>query len=231
MTTARDLITDAAYASGALGQDQSISAADAALCLRALQRMVDSWSNRNLTVYTVAESTFSCVGGTVSYATSAWTPTTRPVSIQNIWLRQGTIDYPIPEITKEEYDEIPNKSAEGLPMCAMYLPAATTGTLYFYPTPDTTYAVKVNGRFPLASGMTLDTVISLPPGYEAALLANLAVEIGPYFGAQPNAVMMQKANETLDALALTNFVPQVLDTGLPGTGYSRPGYLRILGDT
>ncbi len=194
--------------------------------------MVDSWSNQNLTVYNATEATFTCVAGTASYATTLWTPTTRPVTIQDVWLRQNSlVDYPLTRVGQEEYDSVAYKSARGLPSIYFYNPGATTGTLYLYPTPDSTHVIHINGRFPLASALALATTISLPPGYEAALCDNLALELAPSFGVKDLAYLTIKAGKSKRALYATNNTPDRMATGLPGSGSGQPGYIRILGDT
>jgi hypothetical protein len=232
VATVRDLIRDALFACEALGQDESVSAADSQLGMRILQRMLDTWSNRNLAVYATATSTITTTGGTASYATSSWSPTTRPVSIQNVYVRQNGVDEPVTVVPQEVYDSVPYKSAQGLPEIAFYKPSASAGTIYLYPIPDSAYTVYVNGRFPLAASIGLDTEITLPPGYEAAIVSNLAIKLCPYFGVKNvSPALQQEAFESYDAIARLNFVPPVLQHNFPGVVSGQPGYIRILGDT
>lgn len=220
MTTARDLITDALYDSGAYGQGDSLDPMDAQRSVRAMQRMLDSWSNDNLAIYTTTDATVPCVAGTASYATATWTPTTRPVTIQNAYLRSGTLDYKLSLIAELEYDELPDKTTQGLPCKLFYKADAATGTAYLYPTPDAAYTLHVVGRLPLASALTLDTVLTLPPGYERAIVKNLAVELCDTFGIDARGSLAQSAADSYRALVSTNFVPGKLKTGLPSYGKS-----------
>lgn len=226
----RDLIYDALFACGAHGQGDVPSDADAQLCLRRLQRMVDSWANDNLTVYNTVAGTMSLVAGTNAYSTTLLS-TGRPVTIQNAYLTRQQIDYPLTQLTEEEWNAIAYKVPQGLSSVFYYSPGHPDGTFYFYPTPSDPDVVTVNGRYPLAVGLALTTTLSLPPGYEAALCDSLAVDIAPSFGVQPSAVLTRSATMARDVLKSTNFVPGVMQTGLPGSGYSVPGYIRIRGDT
>jgi hypothetical protein len=230
VTTASDLITDAMYASGIAGQDQSISNADMQLGLRIFQRMVDSWSNDTLTVYNTTSGTITLVSGTRSYSTTLLS-SGRPVTIQNAFLSRGTVDYPLEQISEQSYNDIAYKTATGIPSVFFFDPSFANGTFYFYPVPSAADTVTVNGRFPLATSLALTTAISLPPGYEQVLVSNLAVELCPFFGTSPSQALMRSATMSRDVLKATNYTPGVLNTGLPGTGYSQPGYIRILGDT
>lgn len=230
MATVRDIVTDAMYAIGALGQGESLNATDGALCLRRFTRMIGTWANENLTVYDTTEGTLTLAGGTVSYSTTLLS-SGRPVTIDSMFLRLSGIDYPITQVTQEVYDSFPYKAAQGRPSVYTYSPGYTAGTFYFYPTPDTAYVAHVQGRYPLMTGtITLETAVSLPPGYEAALCDNLAVLIAPSFGVAVSSDLRIAANSSKDALRSTNHVPLEMTSSLGTSGYV-PGYIRILGDT
>jgi hypothetical protein len=57
MTTAIYLITEAAELAGILGSGETMSAADAATCLRSLNNLLDDWNTQRLALFTVQEST------------------------------------------------------------------------------------------------------------------------------------------------------------------------------
>ena len=66
MSTVRDLITDAMFAAGVLGQGDALADDDAELVRRRLIRMVDRWANENLMVYTTGNGSFPMVAGTAA---------------------------------------------------------------------------------------------------------------------------------------------------------------------
>jgi hypothetical protein len=227
----RDLIYDAMAACGVNGRGETPADSDAQLCLRRLRRMIDSWANDNLTVYNTTAGTMTLTANTASYSTTLLS-SGRPVTIQNAYLTRQGIAYPLRMVSEQEYNGIADKSAQGLPSVVFYDPSYPNGTFYFYPVPDAADVVTVNGRFPLmTSSIFLATALSLPPGYEAALCDNLAVDISPSFGVTPSATLVKEAKLSRSALKTTNQVPPTLRTALPGAGYGTPGYIRILGDT
>lgn len=219
MTTARVLITDAMFANGSYGRGDTLQAADAQLGLRTLQRMADSWSNDNLQIPYTALTTETTVASTANYPLSGFTPTTRPVSIQNVWL-DANIDEPLESLTEEEYNNIPVKTITGIPTHYFYKPSGSSGTFYLYPTPNGAYALNVQGRYQLSAGTTLDTDIVLPPGYEAALVAGLGVALCDYHGIDVKPSLMQQSINAKNAVARTNHRTPKMALCLPGTGYA-----------
>lgn len=232
MATVTDIVTDALFALGAYGQSESLTAEDGALALRRLKRLVDSWANDGLTIYATTEGTFNTVVGTESYSTTSLSAG-RPVAIASIFLRQNDVDYQVTQIGEAEYDAMPYKPAEGLPAYFYYEAGYPNGTIFFYPSPGAIYAAHVKGNYPiLSSSVTLGTSLSLPPGYEAALADNLAVDLGPSFGRAVSGDLRQAAKESLAAIKRTNFSPSYMQLAMPGSGEGwAPGYIRMQGDT
>lgn len=208
MTTALDLIKDAAAEIGEYASDSSLSDADAQICLRRFQRMLDSWANEKLVVYTISEESFPTVASTTRY-TSASLSSGRPVKIESMFLRSNSVDTPITIIPRAVYESFSVKSQTGMPEFCYVNPAMTL-TMDFYPTPDAVYTIYVRSRRALASGLALATTVSLPPGYEMAIVSNLAIAIAPLFGsaAKPETVELAKASKA--ALKLTNYEPGVM---------------------
>lgn len=229
MSTVRDLISDSMSAVGALGQGDVLNDADAELCLRRFQRMLGSWANENLTCYDATEGTITLVAGTPSYSTTLLSAG-RPVSVASVYLSLNGIDYGCDEISEADYDATAYKAATGLPGYYYFDTAFPDGAFYFYPTPSDAYVAHVKGRYPLASTVTLNTTLSLPEGYEAALCDNLAIDIAASFGASPGEMLVRSALNSKSRLRVTNYAPYELT--IPGSGSTYvPGYLRIQGDT
>jgi hypothetical protein len=234
-------------AMGQLGQDQTMTAADANLGVRHLQRLLDSWSNDNLQIWTTADATVATVSGTTSYATNTWSNTRVPVTIQNVWLRDSSIDFPLYEISEQEYDAIPAKSTQGLPEAYFFErfihdysddapPDDVTaddlrGIIYLYPTPNKAYTLHIVGRLSMGNAVTLDSTLVFPPGGELMVMECLAVSLGKFYGIPLTQELMRSASQARKALEPTNHRAPRLATGLPGSGYTTPGYVRIMGDT
>ena len=207
MTTALDLIQDAAAEIGEYADDTPLSAADAQRMLRRLQRMLDSWATERLMVYTVGQETFAMTPGTASYTTASLAAG-RPVAVESVFVRSGNEDTPvILTRDKSQYDDIPDKTTTGLPELCYYDAGFATGTFYFWPAPVVAYTAVVTSRRVLTGTLALATTVALPPGYELAIVTNLAVQSAPLFGGQASADTKELARSSKAALKVLNYVP------------------------
>lgn len=214
MATVRDLIYDAMYASGVLGQgDSAPSAADANIALRRLQRMLDAWSTLQILVYAATKETVTLVAGTGAYTTASLSTPTRPVAIDGGYVRYGDVDYTLAPLTTDQYNDISVKATQGIPESLHYEPLMPHGTLTFYPVPSAAMVAHLDCRRPLAEGMTLNTTLALPPGYEKAIVDNLAVELcSGGFGRAVTGDMIAMAKASKELIKRANYRPLVANT-------------------
>jgi hypothetical protein len=88
------------------------------------------------------------------------------------------------------------------------------GAFNFYPTPYTAMTAYVSARRNLKpAAMTLDTVMTYPPGYERMLVDQLALDICPSFGVQPSQALVMSARESKSILKTANHVPLLMNVG------------------
>lgn len=206
------ILQDAMFAAKVLGQDQVPQAGDLQLSLRILRRMLDTWANDTLMVYATNTDTFTMVPGTASYLTSLLPQ--RPVSIAAIRVRLSDIDNPVTFIDLDAWNAIPYKQASSIPTNCYYEPSFPDGLMNFYPTPQAAYTCYVDSRVTY-SDLDLNTVLQMPPGYEDAIVNNLAVLLYPYFrnGDVP-AHLQRAAVESKAALKRTNYQPLEMNVGI-----------------
>lgn len=185
MSVARDIIGRAHRLLGIVQSGDSLPEAEYQDGLVALNAMISSWQTEKLIVYALIDTAFSLVNGTSSYTVGpsgnfALTP--RPQKIENVFVRNDSIDYSVQLVDSDKWFSIPDKSSQSdpdLPIYAYYEPTLTTGTLLLWPVPNSTYSLHIVTWTTIASLETLSTAIALPQGYERALAYNLAVEIAP----------------------------------------------------
>lgn len=185
MTTALVLVQDAMYTAGVLGQDgtsQPEAAADQQLALRFLQRMLDSWANESLLLYTTSQETLPMVANTATYSTALLSTPTRPVSVDGMYVLYAGVSYPIEMIGRDAYNQIGIKTVAAIPQYCYYNPDMTQGSFTFFPVPYATMTAFVDCERVLTGTLTLATDVVLPPGYEEAIVASLAEAICRPFG-------------------------------------------------
>jgi hypothetical protein len=116
MTTASDIVSRSLRLIGVLGQGRrTLTANELADGIDALNSMLESFSLERLMVYQILEENFSLVIGTGSYTigTGGTFNTTRPVKIENAFLRDSSNnDYSLALIDNAQYDSIPLKTVK-----------------------------------------------------------------------------------------------------------------------
>ena len=219
MTTALDLVTDAAYAAKVLGQDQTLSSGDGNLILRRLGRMLDSWSTEDQMIFSNDEQLFTMVPGQQAYTTAVLSGG-RPVGIDSMRLSLGQVDYTVDQIDQLKWNSIPVKSITGIPIQMYYDGAMPAASMFFYPIPFAAFTVHIYCQRLLVPGtLTTTSVLTLPPGYEAAIVANLAVDIwGSFKTGDPTKSMLMEANQTKAVIKRNNFKPMEMETPFSDSG-------------
>lgn len=183
MSVARDIIGRAHRLLGIVQSGDALPEADYQDGLIALNAMISSWQTERLMVYALIDTAFTLVNGTASYTVGpagnfALTP--RPQKLENVFVRNASIDYPVELVESDKWFSIPDKTSESdIPIYAYYDTTLATGTLLLWPVPNAAYSLHIVTWTTISTLATLSTAIALPQGYERALAYNLAVEIAP----------------------------------------------------
>ena len=214
--TGAQLAQDAMFMAGVLGQDGTTNPqgdSDVALVLRVLYRMLDEWATQDLLVYSNNAVTFNLSAGVASYSTSAFSSPARPVSISAMRVTYAGVDYPVDMIDYARYNQIAIKTIQAIPGVCYYNPGMPDGLLTFYPIP---YAAMVGTAYVSerlnSANITPASSFNFPPGYESALVSNLARAICPYFGQPVTPDLERQATRSLAAIKQRNAVPGELST-------------------
>lgn len=213
MTTAADIVNDAALAAGIGDQYNALDAASAGIGLRTLNRLLDSWSNESLIVFNNAEDSFTMTPGQATYSTSLLNG--RPIEVLHVFVRQSGVDYPCELIGPEDYAQIGYKSTAGLPAKCYFNGGMPQGQLSFFPVPSTPYQCFVGYRAQLSSLASLQTTLSLPPGYEAALVYGVATMLCPLFGTEPSNTCIFHAKSAKEKIKAPNYPLNEARIGVP----------------
>lgn len=223
--TTRDILRAAMVDAGILAAGEAIQAADAVDCLAKLNRILDNWNAERAAVYVDAVSTFTITPDlnphTIGATGATWTATQRPVSIDSANLIQAGSDVRIPLgiIDAEAYDGIsaPELSS-GIPTVIHYKPTWPNGLVYFWPVPSEAHEVELRSRIVLAE-LSLNTTVTLPPGYRDAIILTLAEDIAPMFGQVIPQHIPDRAQRARGRAFANNDQPRrisTLDAGMPG---------------
>lgn len=203
-TTARAIITRALQKIGAVVKSEPPSADEANDALNSLNAMMASWSNDTLNIYAHTWETFSLVGGTGSYTigSSGVFNTVRPNDILQAYIRIGSVDYPVGIVNDQAYNSVSFKSLTGIPEFLNYDNAYPLGTIRLYPVPSAAYSLFLLSEKSVTTFATLDTTMSLPDGWERALIYNLAMELAPEYSQPPDESVVKIAMESLGLIRI-----------------------------
>jgi hypothetical protein len=222
--TGRELVTAALRLLGVVAPGESLAASEATDGLSSINRMLSSWSTEGLLIYAVTREEFSLVAGTQSYTmgTGATFSTTRPVKINRAMIEvqsSPTVEYELRILTPEEWAFIPAKDQSSDIPTSLY-PEGTypNETLNLYPKPSAAHKLVLYSQKPLTQISTLDTSISLPPGYEEALVYNGAIRLAPEYGRMLSTEVVAIAGESKSNLKRQNHRPRFLQVDAALTG-------------
>ncbi len=184
MTTLKELINTAMRKPGILAAGEEASPEEFRDVKAELMRMIDTWRLEELMVYVNTIEQFSLQPGAAAYAIgdgAAW-DTPRPVKIPYATIKDGAGgSFPLVALTSAEYSQLGHKGSVGRPRAFYYQPSMPIGEVRFDKIPDDPTVELVLSQ-PLTLPEQLTDTISFPPGYEDALIYNLAVRICPDFG-------------------------------------------------
>lgn len=215
MTTALDLVTYALIDSGRIGEGETPTADESASGLALLNQMLAVWRLDNVFVYAQQLTTFAPTGATsYTVGTGLDVDMIRPTSVDAIYWRLGTVDYPVRLLDSfEQYQSIALKTETGEPLYAFYLPSYTSGTLYLVPQPSTG-TMRVISQVALPTTSVLADTLSLPPEYDLPIRTNLAVLMMGVYGAPVRQGVVAAAASSLRLLKRNNLRIEPLN--LPG---------------
>lgn len=218
--TAQTIITQALRKMNVYAPSETITDSDAQQGLETLNDMLDGWSNDSLSCYAVLEQTFTLLPGIGSYTIGPGgaIDKVRPLKVMfgtgtAYLLDQNGDKYPIEVVPQDKWNLItqPNITSD-LPSYLFYDPQYPLGIINLYPLPNIGYPCFFDSYQQLGQFTSLQTLLSLPPGYKKALQDNLAVELWPFFkseGSTPPANFERDAARSLMKVKRTNIRPSV----------------------
>jgi hypothetical protein len=187
--TGRDLVTDSLRFLNIVAQGEDASDADAQQAVSLFNYMIDEWNARKVYAYNLNFALYTLIANhqphTIGPTGADFNVPQRPVRIENaaIVLNASTSPVDIPVNIRDD-DWWANQSVKEItstvPTDLYYSPGWPNGALYLWPIPSAANGLRLE-TWQVLSEITLDTVITLPPGYKKALMLSLAEEcIGPF---------------------------------------------------
>jgi hypothetical protein len=215
MPTALAIVNRGAEIIGYKDPDEALNGNDASNFLGVLNAMVDAWALEKLYVYAASEIVQPVSGNPITIGPGAQINTARPIRIPTGgFFRNGSVDYGFQMITREQYEAWLVKSiATPWPRYAYYEATMPTASLFFYPMLSSSGELHLPIEQRITQFADLNTVYTLPPGYQNALQYSLAEELTPgRRAANPDVIRLAAKYRR----AIESYTPGILT--IPGLG-------------
>jgi len=206
--TVLELITDTLAEIGVATPGEIVSTEDRAYGLAKLNRLIASWTAQKIAVNGIHVLDFTSTGGeTYTFGTSGTGSTTRPVAIVAVGTTNGSRTQVARMVDANGYNQVLDKTRAGLfAEVAYYNGGFPTGTLYLSPKPVTGSLIRIHQIQPFVPYTAVTDTVTFSPGYERAVIANLAMDLSPAYGAPGGAAQLQTimamAKESKEALQM-----------------------------
>ena len=237
VTAGKGLIYPALRKAGVtLGPQRTPSPAQYQDGLEELNRLVGSLNCDRLNIYSNAPQQFPLTAGDGAYTigidptgqTPADFSAPRPVMIEaaNI-IDSGNLRHPLALLTELQWSQIVMQNLGAtIPEFLYNDRAYPLSTLNLWGQPQAGMTLELYYWVLIPQFITTDDVVLLPPGYEDAIVLNLAVRLGPHFQRQIDPMVMRDAQMALMRLESINAPKPIADTSGAGLG-CRSGYMNI----
>lgn len=193
----RDLITRASRLATITGAGETMDPDDAADALLSCNLMLDAWQADNLFAFTVADRSAALTAGVGSYTVGVGGAinVARPSRIEWAFTRDSQgFDRKINIVPREVYEDILLKTqGSTYPSALYYETSYPLGVITLWRVPPAGLTLHFGAWEQLSEFASLDDSVSLPPGYEQAIVCSLSEVICPEYGKQIPAGVREEA--------------------------------------
>jgi len=156
---------------------ETTSAEDAETARLGLRAMIRTWAAAGVRLWLDDQQSVTLVAATASYTLSP-----RTLEIRDAYRSYNGNDTPVRVITREEYNRLPNKAAQGDPFLVWPDRQRTQTVIRVYPVPSVTQGtLSLSARRQVLDVDDLAEEVELPPEWLEAMIYNLAVRVAPDF--------------------------------------------------
>jgi hypothetical protein len=211
MSLVSDILGDSLMYIGAYGPGETVSTDDQTFALRLVNRVLDSWSARKLSPIGINRASYGLSGaGSYTFGSSGtWVASTRPIKIK----AANGIEKECRIASAEQWAAVADKTRTGIFVEDLYWDGGfPSGNVYVSPIPAGGNAILYTYQ-PIGDFASLTDTVSLPAGYERALVISFALELCIPFGRPIPDGLPQLAQEAL--MTIASLSAEILGTPVP----------------
>lgn len=225
-TTVGGIIRSAMRKIGVLAAGEALPPDEGDDALVVLRQMIDAWTLEKLLIPTNSVVTKVLFDSISEYTIGIYPSpqpvplpdshieTARPESILAAFIRDGhATDYILEVIDVETFSRISRKTNQSRPSRFYFRNGWPMKTILFESLPyndETLHLEVIQPLSELLPAIGLTEVINLPPGYEKALIYNLAIELAPEWGKEVSNVVGILATDGKKLIKRSNYQTVVL---------------------
>lgn len=186
----------------ALASGETPSGEEVADASEALNMMVKAWQSEGAKLWLNDEKELSLTADTQSYTIGDGgdLDTVRPLEIVSARYHYYTdaIDVPMSPLSRDEYFDLPLKSATGIPLQYYYDPQLSLGVFYIWPVIDssTSDTIKMTVKTEVEDFDAAGNNPDFPKEWFRALKFNLAVELCPEYEKDASQMLLLLAAQS-----------------------------------
>lgn len=203
MATARNICTLALESMNKLSPGEALDGDLTAVCLRRLNSIADDWSAGRDMMFQDQIVSGSVTGTFLTLGAGSFAAITAGDEI----LTMTADNYPMGPITIQQYARIYDKTSTGRPQSWV---SDGLSTVFLYPAASAN-TIAITARKPFAAFADLDTVYTMPAGYEGAFAASLAVALAPALLGKVSPDLIAKERRALFNIAGGAIRPAIVD--------------------
>lgn len=195
--TCRDIVSDALRKIGVVSIDEPMNADQAQHGMRALNRLLKSWQNKGYDLWAATSQSVVLTTAAAHTLNPA-----RPLQILSCRFKKSGIERPMQSMTRDEYDNLPLKTAQGIPTTYYYDRQREAARLYVWPVlavaAGETLEITFTREF---EDMGLDDAPDVPTEWYEAVVYGLGARLADDYMISANNVVARAEAELQQALA------------------------------
>jgi hypothetical protein len=200
MSTVSELIHSSMRLIGAIAAGEMMETEELNDAFVSLNQMLSSWNTEGASLVGRKRLTVDLAIGLNHY-----TLPERPIRIDAASVTTVGIDCPLEVVDAAGWEAITEKAALAIIARKLYCDYLfPTSGVYLWPTPRQGAGLELWIYAPMAQFASLDTVLSLPDGYEAGLRFNLATVLAPEYGRPVDQLVLAQAQNFKASLVQLN---------------------------
>lgn len=196
---------------GQFNDDTPPPPTDLANAAQSLNLMIKYWMSKNYPLWCVTDLSFTVVQGQIQYLIGPGSPTVGLQAYRVLRIPMARLQYasptnfplqvPLIQLSRQEYDQMGQKTAQGIPNSYYYDPQLNNGVLSLYLAPNAQPNIVIlTCQRPIADVINSTSSFDFPIEWLNALKWGLAEQLLPeYFVPEPVAARVERnANKYLE---------------------------------